>query len=230
MSQTNDNVDHDTTTNDRVDGDTTTNDRVDSRRQQVLAAAAELLEEHAGVGFSMREVADRAGVSAGAVYQWFSGKAEILAVLHNQRFDEELERMTALPDSLDFTSMVREVLTGMATIWSDTGHHRTTIIDAHDGSAHDAFLDGVRDRFRLLSACIEERLRASAATDGLQLRPTEEMIPWLWAVCIGAGTQLIDTRFVGRAGSAAYLAGLVAPTAAGLLAPTPTHEASDRGL
>jgi AcrR family transcriptional regulator len=154
------------------------------------------------------------------VYQWFSGKAEILAVLHSLRFEEELERVSALPDDLDFPAMVESTLQGMATIWADTGHHRTTIIDQQSSADHETFIDGLTHSFRALSACIEQRLRQAADRDGLELRPAGELMPWLWAVCIGAGTQLIDSRFIGPRGPDGYLAGLVGPTAAGLVQPT----------
>lgn len=202
------------------DSDTVATDgRVDERRRAVLDAAAALLDERAGDGFSMREVAERAGVSAGAVYQWFSGKAEILAVLHNVRFEEELDRVAGLPD-LDFEATTADVIRGMATIWSDTGHHRNTMIDAQSAADHNTFLEGMTESFLALSFSVEERLRTAAAREGLELRPTNEMMAWLWAVCIGAGTQLVDTRFIGRAGADSYLAGLAGPTAAGLVQPS----------
>ena len=202
---------------DREDGRAAADAHVDERRRAVLDAASALLDERGGAGFSMREVADRAGVSAGAVYQWFAGKAEILAVLHNDRFAQELERMTKLPADIGFEATVGEVIKGMATIWSDTGHHRTTIIDAHDTAGHTTFIEEITESFRALSFLVDERLRAAAAAEGLQLRATDEMLGWLWAVCIGAGTQLIDTRFIGPPGAEAYLAGLAGPTAAGLV-------------
>ena len=198
--------------------DTTTRGDTDQRRHDVLRAASDLLRERSGDGFSMREVAERAGVSAGAVYQWFSGKAEILSVLHTEQFERVIARMEGLPIDLGFEATVGEVVREMAVIWQETGHHRTTIINAHNGSDHDTFLDGITVTFLTLSEVIERRLREAAAREGHTLRPQAEMMPWLWAVCMGAGTQLIDVRFIGPGGAESYLSVLTAPTAAGLVA------------
>ncbi|MER5864380.1 helix-turn-helix domain-containing protein [Kitasatospora sp. NPDC002040] len=51
--------------------------RLDAQREQVLAAAVELLAERGYAGCSMAAVAERAGIATGSMYRHFAGKAEL---------------------------------------------------------------------------------------------------------------------------------------------------------
>lgn len=61
----------------------------DERRQQLLDVAWALWQEAGGQGFNMRQLAQRAGYTAGALYAYFPGREAILSALQ-QRVVQEL--------------------------------------------------------------------------------------------------------------------------------------------
>lgn len=65
-----------------------------SRQTEILRVAGELFHERGFHGVGIDEIGRRAGVSGPAVYQYFKGKNEILAVLFDQAMD-----LVALPEA-----------------------------------------------------------------------------------------------------------------------------------
>ena len=61
-------------------------DRV-ARREDILAAGRWLLEREGYAGLSMRVVADRAGVSPGTLYTYFTDQEELFAALYRERLE-----------------------------------------------------------------------------------------------------------------------------------------------
>lgn len=61
-------------------------------REELLAAAVELIAERGPRGFSLAEAARRAGVSASAPYNHFSDRAELLAALAERSYRLQVER------------------------------------------------------------------------------------------------------------------------------------------
>ena len=73
------------------------------RRRQILAAAKQVFAEQGFHRSSMREVIDRCGLSTGAVYNYFPGKADIVrAICEDERLAIEylLQRLHASDDPL----------------------------------------------------------------------------------------------------------------------------------
>ncbi|MDQ7746512.1 TetR/AcrR family transcriptional regulator [Hydrogenophaga pseudoflava] len=66
----------------------------DERRQQLLDVAWALWQEAGGQGFNMRQLAQRAGYTAGALYAYFPGREAILSALQ-QRVVQELAELVA---------------------------------------------------------------------------------------------------------------------------------------
>lgn len=69
--------------------------RLDARRDVILEAAVRLLARQGYAGCSVAAIAAEAGISAGSVYQSFSGKSELAAVLFRTLAARELEAVTA---------------------------------------------------------------------------------------------------------------------------------------
>ena len=69
----------------------------------------------------MREVAKRAGVSAGALYQWFAGKDEIYAELYTTRLNEGTAAMNSLPAEMSLEDMLRSMFAWVQRTWNDLG-------------------------------------------------------------------------------------------------------------
>ncbi|MEV6956637.1 TetR/AcrR family transcriptional regulator [Streptomyces sp. NPDC051183] len=68
--------------------------RLDARRDQVLEAAVRLLSREGYAGCSVAAIAAEAGISAGSVYQSFSGKAELAAALFRALAAREVAAVT----------------------------------------------------------------------------------------------------------------------------------------
>ncbi|MCP3756989.1 TetR/AcrR family transcriptional regulator [Streptomyces sp. TBY4] len=72
--------------------------RLDARRDEVLEAAVRLLSREGYAGCSVAAIAAEAGISTGSVYQSFSGKSELAAVLFRTLVAREVEAVAAAAD------------------------------------------------------------------------------------------------------------------------------------
>ena len=79
------------------------------RRRDVLETSTNLLHEGGWAALTMREVAARTGVSAGALYQWFDGKDEIYAELFTARLNRGIAQFDAMPDGLPFDDIYQDL-------------------------------------------------------------------------------------------------------------------------
>lgn len=64
------------------------------RFEKILAVAAELIESHGSDGLKMSEIVEKAGLSFGALYQYFPDKTSIIRTLA-ERFNEQGRRCVA---------------------------------------------------------------------------------------------------------------------------------------
>ncbi|MFI5952703.1 TetR/AcrR family transcriptional regulator [Cryptosporangium sp. NPDC051539] len=72
--------------------------RVATSREQILDVAEDLFGHQGYRATSLQQVADRAEFSVGALYQFFSGKEELLRAVMFRRGGELIERMRAAID------------------------------------------------------------------------------------------------------------------------------------
>lgn len=77
--------------------------RAEATRAAIVAAAEELLRQHGYDGMTMREVAERAGVSLGSAYYYFSSKEQLV-----HGFYERLQR--------DHAAAAEEACRGLSTL------------------------------------------------------------------------------------------------------------------
>jgi len=68
---------------------------IDARRSQILDAAMECFAEHGIHTTTMRDIMGRSGLSAGAIYQYFKSKDDIVAAAGADRHTKELEAIAA---------------------------------------------------------------------------------------------------------------------------------------
>lgn len=73
----------------------------EKRRRQILAAAEELIRENGGVGFSMRDLAKKAGVAFVTPFNLFENKGGIIAGLFEKRLRAQQERLIPKADGAD---------------------------------------------------------------------------------------------------------------------------------
>jgi AcrR family transcriptional regulator len=84
--------------------------RGDETRQAILAAAREVFVNDGYDGASIRKVAQAAGYTHGTIYLHFRDKDDLLSQLSEEQFRVLLERLRALPRSLDARARVAAAL------------------------------------------------------------------------------------------------------------------------
>lgn len=92
-------------------------ERGQRRRDLILDTAADLLAEGGAEAINTNVLAERAGISVGSVYQYFSNKEAILTAL-GERYMQQLSRNTIAAlqqdvSGLDFVTMVDRVIDPM---------------------------------------------------------------------------------------------------------------------
>jgi AcrR family transcriptional regulator len=168
-------------------------DRV-GRRRDILAAAASLLAERSYADFTMRDVAAGAGVSPGALYQYFTTKWEIFVELYEGRLADELGRFEALDPDIGFDALMAVVVADFAGIYAQLGRHQ--LLWAAEGLDPTApSTRRLTQTFQRLASTVEAAIRDAMARAGRQPAPGAGFMPFLWATCNGAGDQLVDGRY-----------------------------------
>src|SRR5689334_12306983 len=152
------------------------------RRREILDAAAALLAERSWDGFAMRDVAARAGLSAGAVYQYFAGKRDIFAALYAERLALELAAIEAAQHD-DLAALARRIVEDFAQIWTQFGRHQQAW--AAEGIERTAEVDDLGATFSQLAQVLESTLAHAAAAEGRRLVASEGRMPLLWAIVNG---------------------------------------------
>src|SRR5262245_33218470 len=85
---------------------------VDLTRERLVAAAAAVFAERGYDRAGVQEIARRAGLTTGAIYGRFSGKAELLKVAIEEHSTDELDELFA---SNDFEGHASDILTTVGT-------------------------------------------------------------------------------------------------------------------
>lgn len=164
----------------------------DARRRDVLTAATEIIEESGWDGFSIRAIASRAGVSTGAVYQWFSGKDEIFGELFDREVQAGLELIDTVPDDLDLTTTVRLMMDWVVALYEKLGRYELEFVEATSGRSGREIAPAMTATYVDLGKRADALLDRAAEADGLELvESNEHRIIWFWAGCVGTAERLI---------------------------------------
>lgn len=164
----------------------------DGRRRDVLAAASDILEESGWEGFSIRAIASRAGVSTGAVYQWFSGKDEIFGELYDREIRAGLELMDMVPADAGLQDTVRMMVDWVVGLYEKLGRYELEFVEASSGRTGREIAHEMDTTYIHLGKQADELLDRAARVDGVELVPASDIrITWFWAGCVGAAERLI---------------------------------------
>ena len=167
---------------------------VAQRRADVLASAAEILDESGWAGLSIRDVAARSGVSAGAVYQWFSGKDEIFAVLYASRLNGIVEVIYHQPDEIGLNELTANLFSHVSALWAGLGRYELDFTAEKNGNGQGG-PSNFSTSFDQLSDLIVARLGQAARVDGHKLPRDEHLSTWFWAAANGAAQRIVAMRF-----------------------------------
>ena len=143
----------------------------------------------------MREVARRAGVSAGALYQWFEGKDEIYAELFAARLRRGIDAFNNLPADLDLDGLVASMMRWVGNTWHDLGRWQLDYAEIartrDDGPVRRALADAHTE----ILDTAAQRLAERAAADGITMRTDLEAVHLMWACATGIAQRAEVLRY-----------------------------------
>lgn len=114
-------------------------------RERVLAAAVELFAEQGFDKTSVQEVVERAGVTKGALYHYFSAKDDLLFEIYRTLLDEQMTGLDRIVGRLDDpATTLRAIIDDLIT--TTAAHAREAAVFAREVSRVD------QERWRALQA------------------------------------------------------------------------------
>jgi AcrR family transcriptional regulator len=164
----------------------------DEIRDRLVAAAAEVFSEKGYDGARVQEIAKRAGLTIGAIYGRFTGKAELLRAAIEAHSSSEFDDLFS---SHEFEGRVTDILTTVGAHL--VSHHRTT----EQALLLEAFVAARRDPEvkRLVAEIVEDRanrlgeLVADAKATGLVARDLDTLSVMRFCHAVGLGFLLMET-------------------------------------
>lgn len=103
-------------------------------RDEILAAAREVLVERGAADLSLREIARRADFSPAALYKYFDSKDEVIKALADSAMAALLEAFTRIPR--DLPADLRAVELGMAYLaFARSNPEDIAVIEMHESAA-----------------------------------------------------------------------------------------------
>jgi AcrR family transcriptional regulator len=166
----------------------------DGHRRDVLSAATKILDESGWDGFSIRAVASRAGVSTGAVYQWFSGKDEIYGELFDREIRAGVQLIDDIPTDLSLGDTVELLMTWVVDLYERLGRYELEFVDESSGREGRHVAPTIMATYLDLGKSADELLQRGARNDGVTLVEHEHLITWFWGACVGVGERLVVSR------------------------------------
>lgn len=163
----------------------------EGRRRDVVTAATAIIEEVGWEGFSIRAIAARAGVSTGAVYQWFSGKDEIFGELYNREIHHGLELIDRVPADVGLETTVRMMMDWVVNLYEHLGRYEMEFGEESSGRAGREIGPAMLSTYTELGRRAEAVLNRAAEADGVELVHSEYRITWFWAGCVGIAERMI---------------------------------------
>ena len=131
---------------------------LESTRDRLLAAATAVFSERGYDGAGVQEIARRAGLTTGAIYANFSGKAELLFEAIGDRSAAELDDLLRPAGrQLSAGELLAEMGSHLLDQRDDDSVHRGLLIEAFVAARRDGDLSG------LVKGLIDERARGIGA-------------------------------------------------------------------
>lgn len=154
-----------------------------------------MLKEGGWAALNMREVARRAGVSAGALYQWFEGKDEIYAELFAARLDQGAEQFDSLSDDLDLEAVLTSMIRWVHNTWRSLGRWQldyAEIARTRDASPVRAALAEAHERLLTIGSA---KLQATAARSGRTFPDDLDAMHLIWGTATGVAQRAEILQF-----------------------------------
>ncbi|KAA5834916.1 TetR/AcrR family transcriptional regulator [Saccharopolyspora hirsuta] len=162
------------------------------RRHDILASAEQLLEESGYAALTVRAIAAGAGVSAGTVYQYFSGKEDVFVALTARRLQRVQAALAEVDRGIGIAGILREVLPEITELWRRLGR------SAPQWEAK-VLAGGRRSKGVVTSATVYREtldalagaLREAAEVRGQTLVDDPALPHWVWDALVGVADDLL---------------------------------------
>jgi AcrR family transcriptional regulator len=167
-----------------------------ARREDILAAGRWLLEREGYAGLSMRLVADRAGVSPGTLYTYFTDKEELFAALYTERL--ELLKRELLNGAFDSARSAEDVIVAFMERYFEVYALHGRAVDVW-ASVPGGGTQAIESQQRLIAAATEviAVVREAIVRFEPGLTPAGEMdlaVPFMWASLNGLAEHFCGPR------------------------------------
>lgn len=164
----------------------------EGRRRDILASAEQLLEESGYTALTVRSIAAGAGVSAGTVYQYFSGKEDVFVALTARRLEEVQDVLSEVNREIGVAGVLREILPQITELWRRLGRSapqwEAKVLAG--GRRSKSVATSVAVYQRTLEA-LESTLRETAEACGQTLIEDPVLAHWVWDALIGVADDLL---------------------------------------
>jgi AcrR family transcriptional regulator len=186
-----------------------------TRRDEILAAAKELFLTEGYAATTIRKIADRVGVSAPALYLYFSDKEAIMLALCDQTFGFLIEEMGRIDrEGLKPIESLRAC--GRAYIRFGLGHPKPIKQRGHKPEEIDATKPGATGAIAF--AKLVEQLKGAEAA-GLKLRyPADQAAELCWMGLHGLVAAVINNPEFPWTDRDALIEGMIAMVTEGIIA------------
>lgn len=155
------------------------------RRRDVLETSTNLLHEGGWAALTMRKVAARTGVSAGALYQWFDGKDEIYAELFTARLNRGIAQFDAMPDDLPFDDVLASMLRWVQTTWITLGRWQLDYSEIARGREPGPARSALSEAYRQILEVGSVKLQAAAEREGRRFLDDLDTMHMIWGMAAG---------------------------------------------
>ncbi|MFP4344138.1 MAG: TetR/AcrR family transcriptional regulator [Anaerolineales bacterium] len=138
--------------------------RIRRRQEEILSAAAEVFAEKGYANTTVREIAERADMAEGTLYNYFDGKREILLTILEEAQPPLEEAFTELEGLEDRDAMMAMIEQAFDLSEVNLPFTRTLLTEAwvDDEVLQDFIAERIRNVDKLLQAFVRERIRAGA--------------------------------------------------------------------
>jgi AcrR family transcriptional regulator len=158
-------------------------------REKILAAAATCFAEKGYSGCSVQDIADRAGMSKGALYVYYKSKEELLKsmfVLEHNSAKERMEEATAVPPFLNgIISFMSQCITNGTFPMDHRLWAEVLAVAARDPSIKRDFVESERAMRKFWVGMLQKAAKAGEIDSALDLDSTA-----IWLIALGDGLIL----------------------------------------
>ncbi len=166
----------------------------EGRRRDILLAATALLDAGGYGALTMRAIAERAGMSAGTIYQYYAGKESVFSALMERRMEAMRGAIEGTARSKGLAHVLRAIVPEAAELWPSIGS--TAALWERDllgaGRAPVGLGTSPAARpWRAMLGALRTALEEAAAHEGVVLRDDPSLVPYVWGGLMGLADDLV---------------------------------------